>query len=175
MTDDRQPAAPGEDCPAAPRRPGRRGPDFAIAALDALAALEAAQIGQLQLALRFGATLDVAKDRLRHGSFRGWCTELLRRSPSWCAAHLRLYRQRGNLEEALAWAVTTGHRWTRVNAERKAAVFFIVLATSGSNLLDLATASSSKFGSGSGGSFAALNNSLDAKACNPVPSKNISA
>ena len=35
--------------------------DFARAALDALAALEAEQKGQLQRALRFGETLDVAK------------------------------------------------------------------------------------------------------------------
>jgi len=90
--------------------------DFAIAARDALAALEAAQIGQLELALRFGETLDVAKDRLGHGQFRGWCTEFLRRSPSWCAAHLRLHRQRGDLEEARAWAVATDHRWAHVRS-----------------------------------------------------------
>jgi hypothetical protein len=90
--------------------------DFAIAALDALAALEAAQIGQLQLALRFGETLDGAKDRLGHGRFRGWCTEFLRRSPTWCAAHLRLYRQRGDLEEARAWAVAGDHRWAHVRS-----------------------------------------------------------
>jgi hypothetical protein len=89
-------------------------PDFAIAALDALAALDAAQIGQLQLALTFGETLDVAKDRIDHGQFRGWCRDFLRRSPSWCAAHLRLYRQRGDLEEARAWAVATNHRWAHV-------------------------------------------------------------
>lgn len=91
-------------------------PNFGIAALDALAALDAAQVGQLQLALRFGETLDVAKDRLGHGKFRRWCAEFLRRSPSWCAAHLRLYRQRGDLEKARAWAVATGHRWAHVHS-----------------------------------------------------------
>ena len=90
--------------------------DFAIAASDALAALEAAQIGQLQLALRFGETLDAAKDRLGHGQFRGWCRDFLRRSPTWCAAHLRLYRERGDLEGARAWAAATNHRWAHVRS-----------------------------------------------------------
>jgi hypothetical protein len=90
--------------------------DFTIAALAALAALEAAQSGQIELALRFGETLDVAKRALPYGKFRRWCTEVLRRSPSWCAAHLRLYRQRGDLEEARAWALAIDHRWAHVHS-----------------------------------------------------------
>jgi hypothetical protein len=82
--------------------------EFTPAALDALAAIDAAQTAQIPLALKFGeaalgpsrasdptmAVISPVANRtaparpLGHGKFRPWCAEVLRRSPTWCAAHL---------------------------------------------------------------------------------------
>jgi hypothetical protein len=45
-------------------------PEFTTAALEALAAHDAAQTAQIPLALKFGETLDVAKRALGRGKFR---------------------------------------------------------------------------------------------------------
>jgi hypothetical protein len=79
-------------------------------ALEALAKLKAHGTVGLPLLLRFGETLSNKKATLKHGQLGLWCREVLKRSPSWCSAHLRLHESRADLEPALDWAVATNHR-----------------------------------------------------------------
>ena len=71
--------------------------DFTNKALAALAALDAHASDHLDAMLQFGEALSHAKV-LRHGEFGPWCLSVLKRSPSRCSAHRRLYVERGNLE-----------------------------------------------------------------------------
>jgi hypothetical protein len=81
------------------------------AALAALAELDAHGNVGLPLLLRFGEALSNAKAALKHGEFNPWCRDVLKRSPSWCSSHRRLYEDRADLEPALAWAEATDHPW----------------------------------------------------------------
>jgi hypothetical protein len=85
--------------------------DFTVEALRALAELDAHGHGQRGIMLRFGEAVSKAKAQLKHGEFTPWCENTLKRKPSWCAAHKRLYECGGDLDAARAWAKETGHRW----------------------------------------------------------------
>lgn len=84
--------------------------------LTALAALNAHSADHLGAMLRFGEALSNAKEVLKRGEFRPWCLNVLKRSPSWCSAHRRLYQERGNLEPARTWAEATEHRWANCHS-----------------------------------------------------------
>jgi hypothetical protein len=85
--------------------------NFTADALAALAELDAHGNLGLPLLLRFGEALSNAKATLKHGEFNPWCRNVLKRSPSWCSSHRRLYEDRADLEPALAWAAETDHKW----------------------------------------------------------------
>jgi hypothetical protein len=85
--------------------------DFTVEALRALAELDAHGHGHRGIMLRFGEAVSKAKAQLNHGEFTPWCENTLKRKPSWCAAHKRLYECGGDLDAARAWAKETGHRW----------------------------------------------------------------
>lgn len=89
------------------------GNDYTTEALRALAALDAHGRGRIEFMLRFGEALAKAKAHLKHGAFTRWCEDTLKRSPSWCSAHRRLFEGREDLQPALAWAAETGHRWAQ--------------------------------------------------------------
>jgi hypothetical protein len=80
-------------------------------AKEALAALDANGKDHVGLMLRLGEVLSKAKRGLKHGRLAKWCGDDLKRSPSWCSAHRRLFEDRKDLQPALAWAAATGHRW----------------------------------------------------------------
>lgn len=80
-------------------------------AKEALAAIDANGKDHIGLMLRLGEVLSKAKRGLKHGEFAKWCGDDLKRSPSWCSAHRRLFEGREDLQLALAWAAATGHRW----------------------------------------------------------------
>jgi hypothetical protein len=79
------------------------------AALKVLAEIDSNFRYSLKLKLRMGAVLCIAKDLLPHGDFGKWVEESLNRKESWCAAHMRLWRDRTVLDQALLWAAETGH------------------------------------------------------------------
>ena len=85
--------------------------DFTADALAALAKLDDHGHEQIPLMLKFGEALAKAKKGLEHGHFSNWCHDVLKRSPSWCSSHRRLYEDRADLEPALAWAAETDHKW----------------------------------------------------------------
>jgi hypothetical protein len=80
-------------------------------AKEALAALDANGKDHIGLMLRLGEVLSKAKRGLKRGRLAKWCGDELKRSPSWCSAHRRLFEGREDLQPALAWAAETGHRW----------------------------------------------------------------
>ncbi len=80
-------------------------------AKEALAALDANGKDHIGSMLRLGEVLSKARRDLKHGRFAKWCGDDLKRSPSWCSAHRRLFEGREDLQPALAWAAETGHRW----------------------------------------------------------------
>ena len=90
--------------------------DFTVEALRALAELDAHGHGHRGIMLRFGEAVSKAKAQLNHGEFTPWCENTLKRKPSWCAAHKRLYECGGDLDAARAWAKETGHRWADCNS-----------------------------------------------------------
>jgi hypothetical protein len=90
--------------------------DFTVEALRALAELDAHGHGHRGIMLRFGEAVSKAKAQLNHGDFTPWCENTLKRKPSWCAAHKRLYECGGDLDAARAWAKETGHRWADCNS-----------------------------------------------------------
>jgi hypothetical protein len=97
--------------------------DFTDEALRALAELDANGKDHIGLMLRFGEAASKAKAHLKHGDFMRWCRETLQRRPSWISSHRRLFEARDDLELALEWAATTGHRWAHCNSvERLLAV-----------------------------------------------------
>jgi len=79
-------------------------------AKEALAALDASGKDHIGLMLRLGEVLSKAK-RQKRGRYAKWCGDDLKRSPSWCSLHRRLFERREDLQPALAWAAETGHRW----------------------------------------------------------------
>jgi hypothetical protein len=88
-------------------------------AADALAALKelgAHGTAGVPLLLRFGETLFNAKVVLKHGEFSPWCVNVLKRSPSWCSAHRRLYETRDDLVPARAWAAAINHKWANCSS-----------------------------------------------------------
>ncbi len=85
--------------------------DFTVEAFRALAELDAHGHGHRSIMLRFGEAVSKAKAQLSHGEFTPWCENTLKRKPSWCAAHKRLFECGGDLDAARAWAKETGHRW----------------------------------------------------------------
>jgi hypothetical protein len=87
------------------------GDDFTADALAALAELEAQGSDHVTLLLLFGEAVSKAKARLGHGRFNPWCSDVLKRSPSWVSAHRRFFESREDLEPALAWAAATNHKW----------------------------------------------------------------
>ena len=78
--------------------------DFTADALAALAKLHDHDKEQIPLMLKFGEALAKARKGLKHGQFSNWCRDALKRSPSWCSSHRRLYEDHADLEPALAWA-----------------------------------------------------------------------
>jgi len=100
--------------------PVASGEDFTRDALDALNALDAhastSANDHIALMVRLGETLARARDRVGHGKFTRWCEDNLKRKPSWCAAHRRLFEARDNIESAREWAATTGHRWAKCHS-----------------------------------------------------------
>jgi hypothetical protein len=90
--------------------------DFTDDALAALAELEAQGSEHVTLLLLFGEAVSKAKARLKHGEFNSWCTDVLKKSPSWVSAHRRLFEGRGDLEPAIAWAASTRHRWANCHS-----------------------------------------------------------
>jgi hypothetical protein len=70
----------------------------------------------IPLLLQFGKALSNARAVLKRGEFSPWCLNELKRSPSWCSAHRRLYQERGNLEPARTWAEATEHRWANCHS-----------------------------------------------------------
>jgi hypothetical protein len=87
------------------------GDDFTAEAQRALAELVAYPSGRIDLLLRFGKAVAIAKKELPHGKFKPWCLDSLNRAPSWCCTHRRLYERRDDLKLARNWAKETGHRW----------------------------------------------------------------
>lgn len=85
--------------------------EFTADALAALARLDDHGQDQIPLMLKFGEALAKAKAALKHGEFSPWCRDVLKRSPSWCSSHRRLYDGRADLEPALAWAGATNHKY----------------------------------------------------------------
>ena len=85
--------------------------DFTADALAALAKLDDHGQDQIPLMLEFGEALAKAKAALKHGEFSPWCRDVLKRSPSWCSSHRRLFEGRADLEPALVWAAATDHKW----------------------------------------------------------------
>jgi len=85
--------------------------DFTSDAIGILAKLDAHGDEHIALMLRFGETVARAKNSLGHGKFTSWCSEVLRRSPSWVSAHRRLFEARDDLEPARAWAAENRRRW----------------------------------------------------------------
>jgi hypothetical protein len=90
--------------------------ELAAEASAALQELDAHGNAGIPLLLRFGNALSNAKTVLKRGEFSPWCLNVLKRSPSWCSAHRRLYQERGNLEPARTWAEATEHRWANCHS-----------------------------------------------------------
>jgi hypothetical protein len=90
--------------------------ELAAEALAALKELDAYGNAGIPLLLRFGKALSNAKAVLKRGEFSPWCLNVLKRSPSWCSAHRRLYQERDTLEPARAWAEETEHRWANCHS-----------------------------------------------------------
>jgi hypothetical protein len=88
----------------------------AAEAFAALKELDAHGNAGIPLLLQFGKALSNAKAVLKRGEFSLWCLNVLKRSPSWCSAHRRLYQERRNLEPARAWAEATEHRWANCHS-----------------------------------------------------------
>lgn len=67
-------------------------------AKEALAALDANGKDHIGSMLRLGEVLSKARRDLKHGRFAKWCGDDLKRSPSWCSAHRRLFEGREDLQ-----------------------------------------------------------------------------
>ena len=93
--------------------------DYSAEALWALAELDTHGRDHIGFMLRFGEALAKAKRSLKHGHFKEWCGNILKRSPSWCSSHRRLFECRDDLEASLAWAKQTGHRWADCRSVEK--------------------------------------------------------
>ncbi len=80
-------------------------------ALRALAELDAHRNDHIAPMLRFGEVVSKAKNQLKYGNYTPWCENKLKRKPTWCSAHRRLFEVREDIEPARAWAKETSHRW----------------------------------------------------------------
>ena len=85
--------------------------ELAAKALAALEELDTHGNGGLPLLLRIGEALSNAKAALKHGEFQPWCRNVLKRSPSWCLSHRRLYEERAGLCRTWRGRPRQEHRW----------------------------------------------------------------
>ncbi len=93
--------------------------DFTAEAKQALDELVAHDENHLPVMLRFGEALAKAKAHFKHGAYRRWCEDTLKRSPSWCSTYRRLFEGRVDLQPALTWAKDSDHKWANCRSVEK--------------------------------------------------------
>ncbi len=67
----------------------------------------------------FGEALTKVKPELKHGEYGKFCKDELHRSSSSCSLYVRLYKSRDDVQDALDWAVETGHPSAHCRAVRE--------------------------------------------------------
>jgi hypothetical protein len=82
-----------------------------VKAKQALDALDASGEDYLRKMLVFGETAYQAKEATPHGEYKDWCQKHLNRSKSWVSNYRSLFEERAHLEDALAWARESDHKW----------------------------------------------------------------